>query len=86
MSNAQKCILRKQKSCVGNISVTNENNNRRFQLQKQFSIDQTCADLMNGNWKTKDACTDSLRVVTAINCKINNGNQCEGYVHILYIF
>lgn len=94
MSSARAFVLRKQQSCVGDFA-SSDKTNRRYQLQKQFSIDQSRktiagpehdSDLVNGNWRAKDTSAEkSLRVITAINYKINNGNQCEGYVRPLSV-
>lgn len=93
MSSARALTLRKQKSCVDD-SNGNTKIYRRSQPQKQFSIDRSRenaatkakqAELSevngNGSWRRNETIGgNSLRVITAINCRINNGNPCEGYV------
>lgn len=44
MSCARANILRKQKSCTSDLSTTVKCRQRRFQLQKQFSVDQSHND------------------------------------------
>lgn len=80
MANTRSFVLRKQKSCASETNLLPMNReNRRFQLQKQFSVDHSRSYGKDENvkWKTKE--NSVIPIVPAISGKpaVNrSGERC----------
>lgn len=86
MSCARANILRKQKSCISDLSSGIKCRERRFQLQKQFSIDQSRDVISVGNQRSTAITGQSKNNNHQTNAWCGNDRSPEASLRIFTAF